>query len=84
MISILTEIEIHSHKKNDDNLVGQYVVTIISVMPEIMEHPSSRALRSLCLKLRPTNITLSPLILSLFFGKNPPKYTHSKPFTSNG
>jgi hypothetical protein len=55
--------------EKDDNRISGYIVSIVTIMPEIMQHHKHQALIDLARKLKPTRITHVPgFILDKFFG----------------
>ncbi|MBX3708799.1 MAG: hypothetical protein KIT56_08955 [Gammaproteobacteria bacterium] len=60
--SIIDKIQLENQKKNDDDLAASYILTIISIMPDIMHHPKNEQLKKFCKQLNPSTIYLTPLI----------------------
>lgn len=67
ILSILKDIE--KNNKADDSLVASCIIALVTIQPEIMQHPQNHALRKLCKELEPTKLYLSPFIHSQFFNE---------------
>lgn len=75
--AILEKID-KTSPKNDDNTLANYVITIITLLPEIMQHPDNQAFESFCRQLNPSQLNLTESIHNRFYA-NPPKAELRKP-----
>lgn len=50
-----------------ENTLSSHIVTILTLMPEYINHPESESLKQLCLNLKTTELELSPQVKQHFF-----------------
>lgn len=50
-----------------DNQVASYFITIITALPELMQHPKNHALKQLGKKLNPTHLQLPQWVIETLF-----------------
>lgn len=70
IIAVLKKIDASSFQQTD-NLVASCAITVITIFPEVMEHANNNALKRLCLKLKPTEISLSDTVRQEFYLEKP-------------
>jgi hypothetical protein len=60
--------DIQQLKTASDNELSTIVISILTVMPEIMQDPSNQAIKHFCEKLETTELSLSKFIHEQFYG----------------
>lgn len=70
IISILNEMNKKNIRKNDND-IASYIVSIITLFPDLMRHPNNQALKNLCLQLKPDTLHLPPIIEQQFTSEKP-------------